>query len=152
MAKYIKPTLTLTSNASGASTDPGPLSIALSLSATDKLDVDTVRSSTVTFASATDHQLIVTGANEDIGSNVAGLNGGFLYLKNITSSDIDIYIGVEPDADGAADLATDGNVDRLFTLRQGEFAWMPFDYTRNVSIDAAGAATLEYWLFNRSNT
>ena len=80
------------------------------------------------------------------------MNGGFLYLKNITSSDIDIYIGVEPDADGAADLATDGNVDRLFTLRQGEFAWMPFDYTRNVSIDAAGAATLEYWLFNRSNT
>ena len=148
----IKPTFTLTANASSATTDPGPLSIALSLSATDKLDVDTVRSSTVTFASATDHQLIVTGANEDIGSNVAGLNGGFLYLKNITSSDIDIYIGVEPDADGAADLATDGNVDRLFTLRQGEFAWMPFDYTRNVSIDAAGAATLEYWLFNRSNT
>ena len=34
MSKYIKPTFTLTSNASSATTDPGPLSVALSLSAT----------------------------------------------------------------------------------------------------------------------
>ena len=38
----ITPTLTLTSNASGATT-PGPLSVALSLSATDALTVDTVQ-------------------------------------------------------------------------------------------------------------
>jgi len=152
MAKYIKPTLTLTSNASGATTDPGPLSIALSLSATDKLEVDSVRSSTLTFASDTDHQLIVTAASEDLGSEVGGVNGGFMYFKNITASDIDIFIGVEPDADAAADLGSNANVDRLFTLRQGEFAWVPIDYTRNISVDAAGAATLEYWLFNRSNT
>ena len=36
----IKPTLTLTSNASSATTDAGPLSIALSLSASGTFDVD----------------------------------------------------------------------------------------------------------------
>ncbi len=35
----IKPTITLTSNASSATTDPGPLSVALSLSATDSLTI-----------------------------------------------------------------------------------------------------------------
>ena len=40
----ITPKLTLTSNASTASTDAGPLSIALSLSASDSLDVTKVES------------------------------------------------------------------------------------------------------------
>ena len=38
----IKPTITLTANASSATTDAGPLSIALSLSATDSLTVTKV--------------------------------------------------------------------------------------------------------------
>ena len=38
----IKPTFTLTSNSSKAATDAGPLSMALSLSATDSLSVDVV--------------------------------------------------------------------------------------------------------------
>ena len=40
----IKPTLTLTANAASATTDAGPMSIALSLSATDSLSVEAVQS------------------------------------------------------------------------------------------------------------
>ena len=46
----IKPTFSLTSNASTATTDAGPLSIALSLSATDTLTVDKVQAETVTVS------------------------------------------------------------------------------------------------------
>ena len=42
MSKYIDVAVTLTSNANTATTNPGPLSVALSLSATDNLSVDTV--------------------------------------------------------------------------------------------------------------
>ena len=40
----VKPTLTLTANASSASTDAGPMSVALSLSATDSLAITKVES------------------------------------------------------------------------------------------------------------
>ena len=83
----ITPKLTLTSNASGASTDPGPLSIALSLSATDLLDVTKVET-------------------------------------------------------------------KLFTIKPGEFAWMPWDCTYDIYVDAngTGAAGLETWAFVRTTT
>ena len=47
----IKPTLTLTSNASGSTRDPGPLSMALSLSATDSITIATVKSSVILASS-----------------------------------------------------------------------------------------------------
>ena len=53
----IKPTLQLTSNAASATTLPGPLSFALSLSVTDSLTVDTVESEIFTIG---------TGANTTI--------------------------------------------------------------------------------------
>jgi len=145
----ITPTLTLTSNASTATTNAGPLSVALSLSATDTLTVDTVEAQTLVFSGASDHQTLFDGSTKDAGSEVAGTNGGFLYLKNATASDLDIYIGIE--ADGASATALEGNADaqRLFTLKQDEFAFLPFDYTMDITADAEGAATLEYWLFNR---
>ena len=54
---------------------------------------------------------------------------------------------------GAAisNLADNDDTVRLFTLKQGEFCWMPYDYTMDIVVDAEdNAATLEYWLFNRA--
>ena len=55
---------------------------------------------------------------------------------------------------GAADSedafgADTANAIRLFTLKPGEFAWMPYDYAVNIHGDASAAATLEYWRFDR---
>ena len=144
----ITPTLTIAANASSAST-PGPISTALSISATTALTVDAVEAKTLTFADASDHQKIFDGSAQDAGSEVAGDNGGFIYFKNATASDLDIYIGIEPDGDAAAALETNGNPARLLTLKQNEFAFIPFDYTMDITADAEGAATLEYFLFNR---
>ena len=144
----IKPTLTLTSNASSATTDAGPLSVALSLSATDSLTVDTVESKN--FSPTTTHSTLFDGSTKDIGSEVAGTNGGFIYFKNTSSSDYDVYIGIE--AHSASATALEGNADaqRLFTLKQGEFAFFPYDYNMDITVDAEhNDATLEYWLFNR---
>jgi len=145
----IAPTLTLTSNSSSHGT-PGPLSIALSLSATNSLTVDTVEAQTLVFTGSSNHQTIFDGSAKDSGSEVAGLNGGFIYFKNITATDLDIYIGILADGETADDLSINGDTARLFTLKQGEFAWLPYDYTMDIQVDAEGAATLEYWLFNRA--
>jgi hypothetical protein len=144
----ITPTLTLTSNASTATASPGPLSVALSLSAIDSLTVDTVESRV--YNPTTTVSLLFDGSAKDAGSEVAGTNGGFLYLKNASTADYDIYIGIE--ADNATPTELEGNADaqRLFTLKQSEFAFLPFDYTMDITVDAEhNDASLEYWLFNR---
>ena len=147
----IKPTLTIVSNASSATTEAGPLSVALSLSAkpaSNTLTVDTVKSATIT--PSTTHSILFDGSAEDAGSEVAGTNGGFLYLKNTSAADHDVYIGIEADGASATALEGDADAQRLFTLKQGEFAFFPYDYTMDISMDAENAAaTLEYWLFNR---
>jgi hypothetical protein len=145
----ITPTLTLTSNASTATT-PGPLSVALSLSATDSLTVDTVTAATLVTTATV--QTLFDGSALDIGSEVAGLNGGFLYLKNVSPSEHDIYIGVEADGATATELGGNADAQRLFTLKQNEFAFFPYDYTMDITVDGEHAtSTLEYFLFNRAN-
>ena len=144
----ITPTLTLTSNASTASTDAGPLSVALSLSATDSLTVDTVESKN--YSPTTTVATLFDGSALDAGSEVAGTNGGFLYFKNTSTSDYDVYIGIEADGASATELQGNADAQRLFTLKQGEFAFFPYDYTMDITIDAEhNDATIEYWLFNR---
>ena len=144
----ITPTLTISSNASTATSSPGPLSVALSLSVTGDLTVDTVESKN--YSPTTTHATLFDGSTLDAGSEVAGTNGGFLYMKNTSTADYDVYIGIE--ADSASATALEGNADaqRLFTLKQGEFAFFPYDYTMDITIDAEhNDATIEYWLFNR---
>ena len=147
----IKPTITLTSNASSATTDAGPLSIALSLSATDTLTVDTVKSEIVTKSDMATHALLFDGSTYDDGG-VAGQHGAFIYMKNNSPADHDIYIGASIEGGAAiSNLADNDDTVRLFTLKQGEFCWMPYDYTMDIVVDAEdNAATLEYWLFNRA--
>ena len=144
----IAPTLTLTSNASTASVDPGPLSVALSLSATDSLTVDTVESKV--YSPTTTVATLFDGSALDAGSEVAGTNGGFIYVKNTSTSDYDVYLGIEADGASATELQGNADAQRLFTLKQGEFAFFPYDYTMDITVDAEhNDATLEYWLFNR---
>tara|TARA_R110002012_G_scaffold254650_1_gene433736 strand:- start:195 stop:638 length:444 start_codon:yes stop_codon:yes gene_type:complete len=143
----ITPTLSLTSNASTATT-PGPLSIALSLSASTALTVDKVEAKTLVFTGEANHQTLFDGSALGT-AGVGGTVGSFIYFKNATASDLDIYIGIVADDGAASDLDQAGDVARLFTLKQNEFAFMPYDYTMDITADAEGAATLEYFLFNR---
>ena len=151
----IKPTFSLTSNASTATTDAGPLSIALSLSATDTLTVDKVQAETVTVS--TTEATLLDGDAISGGDGAGGTVGGYIWMKNTTASGSNlIYIGVDHDG-GSGEIQADDQADdytgatRLFTLKVGEFAWMPFDYTMDIFVDAnAASQQLEYWIFDRA--
>ena len=152
----IKPTLNLTSNASTATTDPGPLSIALALSATTSLTSDNVTSKIITFADANSNTIIWDGDAIAGADGAGGTRGGFLYFKN-TSATAMVYIGIDHDGGASLDLSTADEADdeaglsqmRLFTLKAGEFAWMPFDGNCDIFGDSSAAATLECWYFDR---
>lgn len=145
----ISPTLSITANASSA-TNPGPLSFALSLSATDSLPVDRVVSETKVLGTGT--VLILDGSallDIDSDSGQPGSHGGFLFLRNITSSDLDIYVALAPDGTTPV-LGSNDDADRTFTLKQDEFAFLPWDCTGDLVASGEGACTLEYFFFNRA--
>ena len=148
----IKPTITLTANASTAGTSPGPLSMALSLSATDNLTVDRVHSETKVLGTAV--VKILDGSDllaTDSDNGTPGTHGGFLYLKNISATDLDVYCAFAADGD-TSELASNDDADRHFSLKQNEFAWVPWDYTGDfIARGEAADSKLEYWLFNRAN-
>ena len=157
----ITPTITLRSNASSATTNAGPLSVALSLSGSDILTVDTATSAIVTPANSGAPTLLLQG--EDYGGDsgdTPGTHGGFLYIKNITASGTNlIYLGTTlqgasaPANMGAGTTALDNADDasfRLMTLLPGEFAFLPWDYMQDIYVGASAASQkLEYWLFDR---
>ena len=151
MSATITPTLTITANANSATSTPGPMSVALSLSTTLGLTVDKTQAKTHTFASAGDHFTIIDSDTEDAGSEVAGLNGCFVYIKNISATDLDAYFGNVHDA-AAEDLSGGQDQTRLFTLRKDEFAFFPWDYTTDLITDGESGAKVEYFVFNRANT
>lgn len=154
MPNYIKPTFTLTANKNTNTASPGPLSVALSLNATDTLSVDTVTSEIVTVG--TTSTLLIDGDAISGGDGAGGTVGGYIWMKNTTASGSNlIYIGVDHDG-GSGEIQADDQADdytgatRLFTLKVGEFAWMPFDYTMDIFVDAnAASQQLEYWIFDR---
>jgi len=152
----IKPTLTLTSNASSATTDPGPLSFALSLNVTDSLTVDTVESEIFTIGTGANTTIVDGSALES--AFTPGTNGCFIFLKNTTASGTEtICIGIG--ADGLAPAVDDGTDDltradtasaRTFALLPGEFAFFPFDYCGDIVAQATAASqTLEFFRFDR---
>ena len=144
----ISPTLSITANASSATT-AGPLSFALSLSATKALTVDRVVSETKVINTST--VLILSGSSllaVDSDSGAPGSHGGFLYLRNVTSSDLDIYVALAPDGTTPV-LGSNDDADRSFTLKQDEFAFLPWDCTGDLIASGEGACTLEYFFFNR---
>ena len=166
MATYIKPTFSLTSNRNSVSNaaDKGPLSIGLSLTTTDKLSVDDVRSKLVTVG--TNSFTLIDGSQ--FGNNTAtegagGTYGCFLYMKNTSPATAGryIYIGIDHDGgDGgvaldAGELQDDDQSETAFPLRFGTLApgehwFITFDYTCDIIVDASHAdQTLEYWVFDR---
>ena len=151
MPNYIKPTFTLTANKNSNTNSPGPLSVALSLNATDTLSVDTVTSEiiTVAFTDATDAAVLLINSTL-AGTGAAGTDGGYIWMKNTTTSGSNlIMIGVHPT--GLEDIDDNDDDHRFMTLKPGEFAWFPFDYTQDVSVKANAAnQTLEYWIFDRA--
>jgi len=153
----IKPTLQLTSNAASATTLPGPLSFALSLSVTDSLTVDTVESEIFTIGTGANTTIINGGDIES--AFVPGTNGCFVYLKNTTASGTEtICVGIlhegesAPAVDDGTDDLTRSHADshRTFALLPGEFAFFPFDYCGDIVAQATAAGqTLEFFRFDR---
>ena len=144
----IKPTVTLTANDSSATTAAGPLSIALSLSATDSLDVTKVESQIIDVTET--HGVLWTAADYT-SSGASGTDGAFVYIKNTSSTAThEIAIGHGT----AAHIMGAGNAVRVMTLKGGEFAWFPWDCTQNIVYDANGSYTgaLESWIFVRTGT
>ena len=143
----------VSSNASTAST-PGPLSFALSLAASDTLDVTKVETKILDVKG--DHTAsidagVLWDASDYTASGQAGTDGAFVYIKNTSSTDghhITIGHGT------AANLSTDASTTRLMTLRGGEFAFFPWDCTADIVYDANGdySAALESWVFVRTGT
>jgi len=173
MPNYIKPTFTLTANKNSASSNPGPLSVALSLSTNDLLTVDTVQSEIISIVD-TPVQLLdgsaLSGGTETPSTGAANQVGGFLYIKN-TGTVKAAYIGLvsnchdndggctgtdtpaAPGATGAGHLAEVANTTlRTLTLRPLEFAYFPWDYTGDLYAECehSDGTTLEYWLFDRA--
>ena len=174
---YIKPTLQFTSNSAGATTDPGPFSIALALSttpnadATGRLTVDLakhmlIETSTTLNANANGDNGPIDGSALAGGDGDSGLTpgvvGSFVYLKNnSTTATENIYIGIvaaggnqaptAPTASGTTALdEADHETLRTMTLMPGEFAFFPWDYTGDIHWEAAtGTPELEYWIFDR---
>ena len=143
----IKPSFTLTANSSSATT-PGPLSIALSLSATDSVDVNQATSKIETVTDT--HEVLWAHADfEGDGTNAMGVDGGFVYVKNVHASN-KIAIG----HGAAGDMNANNAALRMMTLLPGEFAWFPWDFTSDLIADADGTATrgLETWVFTRTGS
>ena len=153
----IKPTITLTANKSAATSNPGPLSVALALSTSELLTVDNVQSEIFD---------IDTGANVEIANGselssafVPGTNGCFIYLKNITSSGNNkICVGILTEGiaapavdDGTDDLTRETSAShRAMSLAPGEFAFFPWDYCGDIYAQAtANNQSLEFWMFDR---
>ena len=93
MAKYITPTLTITSNKFNATSNPGPTSSPINISVSDLLDVTQVDSNIVTVA--TTGATLLTATNYTSGTT-EGTDGAFIFLRNLTEGltvDPNIFIG-----------------------------------------------------------
>lgn len=160
----ISPSLTLKANAASATTNPGPLSVSLALSASDTLTVDNVESKIITPPHSGAPTQIFDGSGITGTNFTGGTHGGFVYIKNITSTGSNlIYVGIvhaggaaaptDPDDVGAAGTelarADDASL-RTFTLKPGEFAFFPWDYLGDLYCAASAASqSLEIWRFDR---
>ena len=165
----IKPVLTLTSNSASAGTHPGPLSVALNLTATPSktgdaglLTVDVVNTKVIADVSGTGSpagtgfERIIQGA--DHGTAAGGTVGCWVYIKNTTLTGSEhIHIGHMTDADYNSpsdvtynNILLDNQYDRIFTLNAGEFAFFPYDYTGDlIAVASAANQSLEWWTFDR---
>ena len=91
-------------------------------------------------------------------STSSALTGCWIYIKNqMTAGNEVIWIGHTTDADATQDgeyyakLTADNLNTRIFTLKAGEFAFFPYDFTGDLYIDASAAGQkYEFWRFERA--
>lgn len=173
----ITPSLSIVSNADTATTKAGPQSMALSMSGLSfDLTCDKVHHTTYTVGTSSakilDGSKLATAnllphdlsfgatGTDDTDEGEGGTYGSYLFFYNKSTVDSGttnvIYIGVDHDG-GSGELQADDQVDdgsaatRLFTLKCGEFAFLPFDYTMDIFADANLAdQKLETWHWRRS--
>ena len=178
MSKYIKPTLSFTSNVESATTDPGIMSIALALNTIPNADAN----GRITVDGAKHGQSTVTTTRAILGSDFGnfsfdgsaihgattsmdpGTDGGIVYIKNTdTTTGNNIHVGIVAPAHASNDPATpatdgatsslDGTTQetlRTMTLKPGEFAFFPWDYTGDIWVESAqNSPILEWWVFDR---
>ena len=155
MAKYITPTLTITSKAHSTNSDSGPTTQALGISVTDSLDITEVRQ--VIRDVSTTHAILFDANDTTFsdGTSVAGTDGGFIFLKNLTegmTDTADIYIG--HGTVGAIEEGGDTAGLRLMTLKAGEFSFFAWDLEQDITLDGSDAVTgaLEAILFLRTTS
>ena len=166
----ITPTFQIKANSSYNSTTAGPFSPSLLGSISKSLTISNATHFTVndvphgalnwTNTSTWDRAKLIDGSADHSGDAVAtsaSLTGCWVYIVNTTASGNElIHIGHTSDADASTDGhtyttiggANDG--ERLFSLKAGEFAFFPFDFTGDLYCAATAASqTLEFWRFDR---
>jgi len=136
----ISPKLTITANSSSATTNTGPASIALSLSAAPIDGTSTVTDvSTQIYTTTTAHVSVYTHTDDQ---------KVWVYMKNLETTagtNQDIYIG---DAD--VDMTTTAD-NRLLTLSAGDFAFFPMSGRKDLFVEGVEADNkLEIWIFKKS--
>ena len=158
MAKYINPTLTITSNKYSTGANSGPTSSPIAISVTDKLDVTEVIAKVIDVSDT--HKVLFDAST--IAESVAGTDGAFIYIKNLTegmtaadgtANTADVYIGYG----ASADLADTGTpATRLMTLKPGEFSFFSYDFEADLIIDGSNSTAIdgavEAILFMRTGT
>ena len=130
----IKPTITIVSNVNTATTDPGPGSIALSLSAVDSL--------TSTAFETVIWNVDTTHSNCKINDNTAyGVT--YMYAKNTSS--VDIWLTSGDPSNSATNAAV------LMILKAGEFAFFPWGGNADLYAESASGSNnkLETWIFKQ---
>ena len=112
------------------------------------LTIETVKSGVQTV-SDTAANLFTDAAQTE--GDTAGTHGSFVYIKNCSASDHDVYIGFVASGAGASEMQGAGAATRVGTLKQGEFLFMPYDYSGDITVDSENAAAkIEWWLFSRT--
>ena len=137
----IRPSFTLTANASSATTEAGPASIALSLSASPLDGTSTVTDvHTQVYTTTTAHVVVYTHTDDQ---------KVWVYMKNLETTagaSQDIYVGENADM-----TASSGEDNRLLTLSAGDFAFFPMSGRKDLAVEGASAGDkLEIWIFKKS--
>ena len=149
--------LTITANDSSHAT-PGPLSFSLLLNQSKAISgltkVET-KIMDITAGSEANATHMIFDASTSTSTAEKENDGGYVYLRNMladpSDNTHDIYIGFTA---GAKDLATDGNTERLMTLKPGEFAFFPWSMAQDLVADIHTTHTgaLEAWVFVKTTT
>ena len=154
MAKYITPSLTITSNRYDASSNPGPTSTPYNISVSDLLSISQVLHKIIDIP-AGNVSTILDNADYTSAAEQT-VDGGYIFLRNLSTS-TSCFIGHGSDGDGNMEDGSGAESHRLMTLDAGEFAFFPWGMEADIRLDAPAGTTavpdgLELILFVKTGT